>query len=338
LAIAAALLAASLAVLALIPAQAQSQRTAAAVQRFEVSAQTIESFDPREPARTRFGALEFRGGLVLTASHKNFGGISALLMQPGGERFLSLTDRGFWLRGRIVYRGDRPIAVRDAEMAPVLGADGVPLARRRWYDTEALADDGTGTLYVGIERVHQIVRFNNFARDGLRSRGAPIAVPPAFKSLPSNKSIECLAVAPRGGPLGGTLLAISESGLDDRGNIRGFLIGGAGGTFSVRRTDEFDISDCTILPSGRLLLLERRFSWLRGIAMRIRSVALSDVKPGATIDGKEMIFADMGHQIDNMEGIGWHRAANGATVLTLVSDDNFSALQRTVLLQFMLKE
>jgi hypothetical protein len=29
-----------------------------------------------------------------------------------------------------------------------------------------------------------------------------------------------------------------------------------------------------------------------------------------------------------------HRAGDGATVLTLISDDNFSPLQRTVLLQF----
>ena len=48
------------------------------------------------------------------------------------------------------------------------------------------------------------------------------------------------------------------------------------------------------------------------------------------------MFADMGFQIDNMEGLSVHRTAAGETVLTLVSDDNFSALQRTILLQFKL--
>jgi hypothetical protein len=33
-----------------------------------------------------------------------------------------------------------------------------------------------------------------------------------------------------------------------------------------------------------------------------------------------------------------HRGPAGETVLTLISDDNFSALQRTVLLQFTLAE
>ena len=43
-------------------------------------------------------------------------------------------------------------------------------------------------------------------------------------------------------------------------------------------------------------------------------------------------------QIDNMEGLSVHRTAAGELVLTLVSDDNFSPLQRTILLQFKLIE
>jgi hypothetical protein len=35
-----------------------------------------------------------------------------------------------------------------------------------------------------------------------------------------------------------------------------------------------------------------------------------------------------------LEGIAVHRDPSGAVVLTLVSDDNFSPLQRTLLLQF----
>ena len=71
-----------------------------------------------------------------------------------------------------------------------LGADGRPLNRRGWYDTEALAEDG-GTVYVGFERVNRIVRFD-FGRDGLRARGQPVAVPPAIRTLPNNRGLECL--------------------------------------------------------------------------------------------------------------------------------------------------
>ena len=70
--------------------------------------------------------------------------------------------------------------------------------------------------------------------------------------------------------------------------------------------------------------------------MRIRRVPLSEVVPGAVLEGAALISADMGFQIDNMEGMSVHRAASGETVLTLVSDDNFSIIQRTILLQFTL--
>jgi hypothetical protein len=320
--------------LALIPAAAQPPRDPG-LQQIEIKSQAIEAFDPRNVSRNRFGALEFRGGLVLESPTKEFGGISSLRVGADGQRFVAVTDKSQWLRGRIVYRGTTPIAIADAEMAPMLGPDGRPLRARGWYDTEALADDGD-TLYVGIERAHRIVRFN-FGKDGLLARGVPVPVPPAFRTLPHNASLECLVMAPKAGPLGGTLIAVSERGLDAHGNIQGFLVSGATrGAFSWKRSDDFDVSDCAVTPGGKLLVLERRFSWTSGIAMRIRSVPLTAIKPNATVDGAEVVTADMGYQIDNMEGLSVHRAPDGALVLTLISDDNFSPLQRTVLLQFTL--
>jgi hypothetical protein len=90
------------------------------------------------------------------------------------------------------------------------------------------------------------------------------------------------------------------------------------------------------LASADLLLLERRYSPARGVAMRIRRVPLGLIKPGAQVDGKTLIEADLAYQIDNMEGIAVHRNAQGETVITLVSDDNFSIIQRNLLLQFTL--
>ena len=91
-----------------------------------------------------------------------------------------------------------------------------------------------------------------------------------------------------------------------------------------------------MLPPADLLLLERRYSLARGVAMRIRRIPLASIKPGAPIDGKPLIVADLAYQIDNMEGIAVHRNAAGETIITLVSDDNFSVLQRNLLLQFAL--
>jgi hypothetical protein len=146
-------------------------------------------------------------------------------------------------------------------------------------------------------------------------------------------------MVPKGQPMAGTLIAISERGLDAQGNITAFLIGGkTPGTFSVRRSENFDVSDAVLLPSGGLLLLERRFSWLGGIAIRIRRIPLASVTPGAVVDGPSIFSADLGNEVDNMEAIDAHVTPEGETVLTLVSDDNFSLIQRNLLLQFTLVE
>ncbi|MGE3144439.1 MAG: esterase-like activity of phytase family protein [Pseudorhodoplanes sp.] len=315
-----------------------AQTAPPAIRKIEIAAQPFDSFEPREPSRRVFGSLEFRGGIELRSQSRDFGGLSAIRVLSDGAAFIAVTDKAQWLRGRILYRGSAPVGIADAEMAPMLGGNGRPITERGWYDSEALAAGDDGTLYVAFERVHQILRFNA-ARDRLAARGQAIALPLALASLPRNRGIDCLAVGPKATPLAGALIAVSEAGLDAEKNIRGFLIGGrAPGEFSVVRKDDFDITDCALTPANELLLLERFFSWRRGVSMRIRRVPLAGLAPGAVVDGPYQIVADMGFQIDNMEGLSVHRAADGALVLTLVSDDNFSILQRTLLLQFTLLE
>lgn len=320
-------------------ALAESPRYSQAPTHIAIQATPITAFDNRDSSRVRFGDLEFRGGLALTSKYEAFGGVSALKIDADGSHFLAVTDNGSWLRGRIVSADGKPSGIADAEMAPILGRGGKPLAARGWYDAESLTELD-GMLYVGIERVEQIVRFD-YRRNGVLARGEPIAVPPDFKSFTYNKSLECLASPPKGSPLAGSLIVVTERSLDSAGNHRSFLLKPNNGgdqveRFSVKRSDDFDISDCTILPPGDLLLLERRYSPARGVAMRIRRVPLASIKAGALVDGKPLIEADLGYQIDNMEGIAVHRNAAGETIITLVSDDNFSIVQRNLLLQFAL--
>lgn len=71
--------------------------------------------------------------------------------------------------------------------------------------------------------------------------------------------------------------------------------------------------------------------------MRIRRIPKEEIRPGALMEGDVLIEADMGFDIDNMEGIAVHNGADGEVVITIISDDNFNSfLQRTVLLQFAL--
>jgi hypothetical protein len=326
------------------PGLAQAQRAAEpphAVTEpvaIEVNARPIPVFEPRDRSRVRFGSLEYRSGLVLTSPCRGFGGLSGIRLDAKGERFIAISDQGAWFTGRIRYAGRDMVGLDDVEAAPMLNAEGRPITEKRlWYDTESIALDGT-TVYVGLERVNALMRFD-FSKGFTRSRGEVLPLPPAARKLPYNKGLEALVFVPKGQPLAGTLIALSERGLDRDGNLIAFLIGGpTPGQFSVRRTENFDISDAVLLPSGELLILERRFSWFTGVNIRIRSLPLKSLAPGALVDGPALFAADLGHEIDNMEGIDAHVTADGETVLTLVSDDNFSLLQRTLLLQFTLVE
>src|SRR5262249_23697145 len=250
----------------------------------EVNARPIASFDPRDRSHVRFGSLEWRSGLVLTSAFRGFGGLSGIRLDRKGERFIAISDKGGWFTGRIVYAGREMTGLDDVEASPFLGPHGRPIPARGWFDSEAIALDGS-LVYIGLERVNQVLRYD-FSKGFTRALGEVVPLPPAAKKLPNNKGIEALVSVPKGQPLAGTLIALSERGLDSHGNLIGFLIGGPSpGQFSVRRTENFDISDAVLLASGDLLILERKFSWLGGVGIRIRRIPLNTVASGAVIDG-----------------------------------------------------
>jgi hypothetical protein len=303
----------------------------------EVNARAIASFDPADHSHVRFGSLQYRSGLVLTSPFPGFGGLSGLRLDAKGERFISFSDKGSWFTGRIIYQGSEMTGLADVEAAPMLGRDGKPITTRGWFDSESIALDGS-FVYIGLERVNMVLRFD-FSKGFTRALAEVVPMPPAVKKLPFNRGLEALVMVPKGLPLAGTLIALSERGLDSSGNLIAFLVGGpTPGQFSVRRTDSFDVSDATLLPSGELLVLERKFSLANGVGIRIRRIPLKSLAPGAVVDGPSIFDADLGSEIDSMEGIDAYVTPEGDTVLTLVSDDNFSLIQRTLLLQFTLVE
>jgi hypothetical protein len=83
-----------------------------------------------------------------------------------------------------------------------------------------------------------------------------------------------------------------------------------------------------------MVVLERFFTPLRGVAMRLLRVRAGDIRPEALLHGETLLEAGRGFQVDNMEGLSIHTNSAGETIFTLISDDNFSIVQRTLLLQF----
>ena len=131
----------------------------------------------------------------------------------------------------------RPV-IADVEMAPMLGPDGGRSARAA--GTTPSRSPRTAARFMSASSACTRSCASTSARAACRARRSRSRCRPAFKTLPSNKGIEALVVVPRGRPLAGTLIAISERGLDPAGNLSRFLIGGPSpGTFSVKRTRRF---------------------------------------------------------------------------------------------------
>ena len=94
----------------------------------------------------------------------------------------------------------------------------------------------------------------------------------------------------------------------------------------------FQPTGADIGPDGLLYILERAFTPL-GFRSRIRRVDPNS--PG--VEAQTLITTSPGVH-DNLEGISVWQSHSGATCLTLVSDDNFLAIQTSELVEYALTE
>lgn len=309
------------------------------MRRLDIKAVPIDAFS-RLSQDSVFGRLTFRGGLVLTSDDRDFGGLSGIAMEPNGRTFVAVSDEGHWLTADLALRGSKPVAITDARLGPILAETGKPVLRKRDKDCEAVAildgDLTRGTLLMAFERMHRIERFPVVDRVVQAPVGA-LRMPAEARQMKGNAGIEAMTVM-AGGPHTGAVVAYSERFPDPDGNHVGWLwIDGEPRRLGLRSLGGFDLTDVAALTDGSLIMLERRFRWTEGVRMQLRLIPAAEIAPGRMAEGQVLLTADLGSEIDNMEGLTVHRDDTGATVLTLVSDDNFNpVLQRTILLQFAL--
>jgi len=299
-------------------------------------------FNLLNKAQTTFGKLLWRGGIEIIGTGEDFGGLSGIATGVGGKKFVAVSDRGMWVTGEIQYENQKLTGIANVKISPMLDNRGHPFIGKSRFDAESVAPFGAkgvkGKLLVAFERKQRIGKYK-FGKKEMMAREKTIALPKEAKNARRNKELESVGRFATGTDLGGTIIAISERFLDANGNIIGWLIGGpTPGRFTVKRSDDFDITDLTITPDNELIILERYFSILGGVRMRVRRIKTADIKPGAVLDGEILLQTDQRNTIDNMEGLASHRAANGEVRLTLISDNNFNVFQRTLLLQFALKK
>lgn len=285
---------------------------------------------------TRFGALEFLGGLEMVSADPLFGSLSSIRFRRDETRFVGVLDTGHWLTGSIERDAKgRLSGLSGVEITPMKNREGRSFEGKGRMDAEGLALDGDRIL-VSFEQDHRVETYPDPGFADSRSLASlPILIP--RNTLRGNRGIETVTVAPAGSALKGGVVIVSEKSFDAEGNRRAAILSGPlKGLFSVKNDGAFDVTDGAFLPDGDLLILERRFNMAEGIGMRLRRIKGDDIRPGAVVTGEILLDGNFNDQIDNMEGLDAFRAADGTVHVVMVSDDNHSILQRSLILEFRL--
>ncbi len=276
--------------------------------------------DEHAPESTTVGALRYRGGLSLTSTHRDFGGLSGLRVSADGLTLHAVTDGGMFLTARLSYDSSGVLrGVTDADLSRLPETGRTP----RDGDAEALSEDGSGGWIVAFEQRHRLMRMD----DG-KSPIGNIPLPSKASGLPPNSGIEALTRLPDG-----QLLILAEHPAAT-GKHPGWLDGDGGcRELSYVPGVNFSPTDATTLPSGDILVLERAFSLFGGWGARIVHVAREQVMAGAEIRGQSLALFRAPLIVDNFEGLA-ARSVPGNFRIYILSDDNFNFLQRTLLLTF----
>lgn len=304
--------------------------TLAAPVRVMVQADTVDLY-PASPQRRRVGALTYAGGLTLRSADPHFGGLSALAWAGDGV-MLALSDRGDILRFQVKSRTPQHIAVGSVEIFPLRDSQG-RIGHKSERDSEAmLLDAATGHIWIATERFNRLYRYD------LRALAAPARaehVIPESQQWPNNGGPESLARLPDG-----RLLVISEEPPAAQHSSQGLVLAAdswdkAALRFRYHPPEGFRPTDALVVDDQWMLVLHRHFSLMQGVRAQIALVRLADIREGA--DVRPQIIAELSRplSVDNMEGLAIERLQDGRFYLWLVSDDNFSPLQRTLLLRFL---
>lgn len=276
------------------------------------------------------GALRFVSGFALSSADPRFGGISALTLTPDG--FVALSDTGtvMWLTGRDRLGHRRPRALR---LLPLPTGPG-DSARKSDRDSEAMTRDANGRVWVCYEKHNSVWRYTADFRHAQANRA-----PREMARWRSNSGSEGMVRLDDG-----RFLVFSEGrGSVPRSSDLLLFDGDPTGPrsraarMSYRIPRGFSVTDAALLGDGRVMTLHRSISISNGLAASVGIADLSAFKPGAVVEPRIVATLRPPLNVDNMEAMAIERV-RGRTRIWLASDDNFSVLQRTLLMQFELVE
>lgn len=272
-------------------------------------------------ARVR-GPLLLTGVWDLESGNRALGGYSALIARADGS-LLAGSDSGGLLA--IDSPGTPAMEARFPDAPDNANRD------KRDVDLEALTyDSASDSIWAAYEGSNAIERLGaDFARIARVEPGAMAewrsnSGPEAFARLADGRFVAIAEVARRGESHNGGLIFSGDP-----------TDGAEAEPFRFAAPDGFRPVDMVEMPDGAVLVLLRRIEW--GLPPRfVNAIARLDpakLRPGAVWRPEAVLDLPAGMPNDNFEGLAAQTGPDGQTILWLISDDNFSGFQRTLLVR-----
>lgn len=252
-----------------------------------------------------------------------FGGWSGIEVTAQGTQMTVISDRGKILDA-VLRRSNGRITGIGVKSVSRLSKTSVGTLRKKASDAEGLAIMAGGTAYVSFEHRHRIMRVDletGRTRDRINL--------PFRNTMGDNAGVEALAVGPEG-----TLYALAETA--PAGGQPFLLYAYSNGKWRVSaripKRGPFVPVGADIDTLGRLWLLERTITPL-GFRSRVRLFVLDPTAPQ-----EYNLLTTIPARYDNLEGISVWDDDRGQMHLTMISDDNFFSLQRTQIVEYLIRE
>jgi hypothetical protein len=270
--------------------------------------------NPEAPGQTAIGGFVYAGGLELSSAETSrFHGLSDLAVSADGK-ITAISDEGDLVEGRLIFEDSRLTGLTDVTLQPLSGLDGSPLPNKEMSDAEGLAILADGDRLVSFERQSRIWLYP-------AAGGPPRPVPAPEADFPLNGGLEALAPDPERGP-DAYVAGGEESGQTWLCRLASPCVAGP----KVEKAPEFGLVAMRRLPGDQTAYLLRAWDPLRGSRIVLTIT-------GAT---GELARLEMAKPltVDNFEGVDFVPRPQGGYRVYILSDDNFSASQRTLLLAF----
>ena len=289
------------------------------------------------PGETYMG-IRLLGSVELTSTSiagLPLGGLSGLAWDGDESRLYALSDRGglFHLRPRfenghlVRVEALTAFALRDHRNRALKGrrADAEALVLQRGNNGKP----GDSLLAVAFERDPRIVLFRPDGRY-VESLRLPADLRDHSRYADPNKALESLTWLP--GPGLVTAPERPLTGADD-GTISLFALDGRSWHYPLAAIPNASLVDMEALPDGSLLMLERGYGLMfLPVIISLRQTWIAPESAGERLAAMTLAVLDSsrGWSVDNFEGLTRHQGLK----FFMVSDDNFSDLQKTLLVYF----